>query len=83
MHPRYVEEATARDVMHVPLFIKEPFQESGRTSDRNVESIDVLPTIAELLDVEIPWRVDGVSATDETRPERPLKRIVDFDTQKR
>lgn len=75
--PRSVDPATAQDLMHVPLFIKVPFQTEPRVDDRNVEVIDVLPTLADLLDIELPWRVDGVSAFDDSRPERPFKRFED------
>jgi hypothetical protein len=30
-------------------------------SDRNVELVDVLPTLAELMQVELPWPVEGRS----------------------
>lgn len=40
--------------IHVPLFIQLPGQASGRMIDDRVSSIDILPTILELLDVELP-----------------------------
>jgi arylsulfatase A-like enzyme len=38
----------------VPLFIHLPGQASGKTIDDRVSSIDILPTILELLDVSLP-----------------------------
>ena len=35
-------------VAFVPLFVKEPGQTDGRVDDRNVLSIDILPTIADV-----------------------------------
>ena len=61
------------DVMPVPLLIKQPGQSVGKIDDRNVETIDILPTIVDVLGLELPWPVDGVSAADATRPERPTK----------
>ncbi len=52
----------AADVAWVPLFVKEPGQTDGDVSDANVLTIDVLPTIADVLDIEIPFQVDGRSA---------------------
>lgn len=49
------------DIIHVPLFIKKPFQKQGRILDWNVETIDILPTIAEILNIKIPWKMDGTS----------------------
>ncbi len=62
------------DVAFSPLFIKAPHQERGGPDDRNAETIDVLPTVADLLDVELPWPVDGVSLAGEPRS-RPTKRV--------
>jgi len=48
-------------VSHVPLIIKLPGQTEARRIDALTQSIDVLPTILELLDVEIDPPVDGTS----------------------
>ncbi len=63
------------DIMPVPLFIKLPGQREGIVDDRNVESIDILPTIADVLNLTLPWSIDGWSALDATRPERGKKVI--------
>jgi hypothetical protein len=52
----------AADIPWVPLFVKEPGQTEGDVSDANVLTIDVLPTIADVLDIDIPFPVDGRSA---------------------
>ena len=64
------------DIMLVPLIIKTPKQEQSVVSDRNVEIIDILPTIAHLLDIDLPWPVDGHSALDVSQPERKAKIIT-------
>jgi hypothetical protein len=61
------------DILSVPLFLKEPHQRRGIVHMRNVESIDVLPTIADVLGIELAWEVDGCSALDPRCPERPHK----------
>ncbi len=55
---------TAHEVLWVPLIIKEPGQRRGVMDDRNLMAPDVLPTIADILNVRIPWRTDGRSADD-------------------
>jgi len=46
-----------------PLFVKYPGQAEGRVVDsRHVTTLDLLPTIADVLGVKIPWHVDGTSA---------------------
>ena len=73
---RRVSETNYSDVMWVPLFIKTPYQEEGIVSDRNVETIDILPTIADALQIDIPWETDGRSALDQSFVERPNKTIL-------
>jgi hypothetical protein len=69
--PRMLLRENAEEIMFVPLFIKAPHQKIGRTLDWNVETIDILPTVAELMNFKIPWKVDGVSvATQNPPPER-------------
>jgi hypothetical protein len=48
-------------IMWTPLFVKLPGQTVGRMDDRPAHSIDLLPTIADVLDVRMPWKVDGHS----------------------
>ncbi len=73
-------EATAEnraDILAVPLLVKAPFQTEGVISERNVETIDVLPTLADVLDSPLPWPVDGHSVLDGAQPERPHKVLID------
>ena len=71
------------DIAAVPLFIKEPNQRQGVISDCNVESIDILPTIADILDIHLPWKADGRSAIDHSQPEREKKIIYYNNAEKR
>ena len=48
-------------VLWVPLFIKQPGQQEGQSTDRNWEHVDLVPTLADLLGIKVPWRLDGVS----------------------
>jgi sulfatase-like protein len=49
------------DIAFVPLFVKLPGQTKGRVEDGLAPSIDILPTIAHVLGVRIPWQTDGQS----------------------
>jgi Sulfatase len=49
------------DIAATPLIIKAPGQRRGRIDDRHVRTIDVLPTIADLLHIRLPWPVQGTS----------------------
>jgi hypothetical protein len=71
---RLVSAATLGDIVNVPVFVKLPGQRVGEVSDRNVETIDLLPTIAEVLAIDLPWTVDGVSMLAPAA-ERPFKTV--------
>ena len=57
-----IMDSTVPSIVPVPLFIKRPFSRGGAISDRNVQSVDVLPTIADILGFTLPWTPAGVSA---------------------
>jgi hypothetical protein len=63
------------DIIAVPLFIKKPYQTAGAVDDRNVEAVDILPTITDILKIQLPWKVDGVSALGKA-PDRPIKQVI-------
>jgi hypothetical protein len=51
------------ELAFTPLFVKLPGQQQGRIDDdRHVQTVDILPTIADVLGIKIPWRTDGTSA---------------------
>ena len=64
---------TFADIASVPLLIKRPGQRDGRVATTNVETIDVLPTIAAELEVGLPWDVDGSNAFMRDDTPRPVK----------
>jgi Sulfatase len=72
-----LQAATAAEIAAVPLLIKPPQHQRAEVSDRNVQSIDVIPTLADLLHVRLPFATDGVSAVG-ADPARPVKRVSYF-----
>lgn len=58
------------NIMPVPLFIKAPYQTEGLISQQNAESIDIMPTVAELIGRPLSWEVDGVSLFGSLKDER-------------
>ncbi len=58
---RRLNPSNARLILSVPLFLKVPFQEEGGPILRDVQHIDLLPTLAEVLDLSLPWSSDGRS----------------------
>lgn len=58
---REVTEETFVDIASVPLFVKAPHQRSSRRDDRLALSVDVLPTVADVLGIRLAGDVDGSS----------------------
>ena len=73
-HSRRLPDAdNLSDILSVPLFVKLPGQLTGATDDRNIESVDLMPTIAQVIGIPLPEPIDGSSALCEAR--RPRKTL--------
>jgi hypothetical protein len=58
---REVQPSTVDQLAGVPLFVKAPRQREGGTDDRLARTVDVLPTIAEMLGIALPFEAEGAS----------------------
>jgi hypothetical protein len=65
-----VTPANAEDLAYMPLFVKAPGQERGRTVDATVSTLDILPSMASILGIRLPWRVQGHSVAGQQVPSR-------------
>jgi hypothetical protein len=62
---RNLSVANRGDILPVPLFIKYPNQRTGGIDDRGAQTVDILPTIIDVLDVaKSIWKLDGKSLAD-------------------
>jgi len=59
---RSTDRRNADEIAPVPLFIKAPRQGGGRTDDSYVRTTDIVPTMADVLGIPMPYRADGHSA---------------------
>ena len=59
---RQVTERNIDEIAPVPFFVKTPGQTEGRLDHSLVRTVDLLPTIADVLGVGKPWQADGNSA---------------------
>lgn len=73
-HRRYVDLDNVGDIAPIPMFVKRPGQQHGRVDRLSARSIDIVPTIAQELGVEVPWKLDGTSLFAPHR--RPPAKIV-------
>ncbi|HYU61171.1 MAG TPA: sulfatase-like hydrolase/transferase [Solirubrobacterales bacterium] len=65
IYRREVTEQTVEQIAGVPLFVKAPGQRRGGVDDRFAQSVDLLPTIADLLGAELPFETAGEPLTGE------------------
>ena len=73
---RNAKRSNIDEISPVPLFVKKPHQKQGRVDDSIVETTDVLPTIADLLEIKLPERTDGRSAfSPEVRARREVRML--------
>lgn len=72
------------DILSIPLLIKYPYQKQKVKNTIHASTIDIIPTIAEVIEADLPWDVDGYSLLDEDFPDRInspiLNGFVLFDT---
>ncbi len=67
-HRRKVTSATAVDILKVPMIVKLPEQQQAKINEQLVSGVDILPTIADILEIRIPWDLDGRSMFSENEP---------------
>jgi arylsulfatase A-like enzyme len=60
----------------VPLFVKRPGQHRGRRSRAFARTTDILPTIADVLNLRVPWRTAGRSAFSRAIRRRHTVRLM-------
>jgi hypothetical protein len=77
---RYLHAGNVQDILPVPLFMKTPAQHEGAINDSRVETIDILPTIADVLDIDLAWPLDGHSVWDGSVPQRTHRTLFRSNT---
>lgn len=70
---RGVDSKNPWEIMWVPLFIHGPGFADGVVTDADATVLDIVPTIADALDMQLPWTPDGVSLLQEPLPDRPTR----------
>ena len=65
---RVIRAETAGEIATVPMFVKLPGQTAGAVNDRPVQTFDLVPTIADVLEIEGMYATDGVSVFSDAPP---------------
>jgi len=58
---RAATQETAADILGIPLLVKVPGQKEPQLHDTSARTIDILATIVDVLDADLPWAIDGRS----------------------
>jgi len=74
---RPLSPANLQDIAYVPLFVKAPGQQHGRVVSGLARTTDIVPTIADAVQVPIPWHADGHSLLGPRHVERNVVLIKD------
>lgn len=64
---RNFDDVSAPEVAWVPFLLKRAGQQEGEIRDDNVMAVDVLPTVAEAVGVDLKWEKDGISLLSDAR----------------
>ncbi len=73
---RRINRETAAEIAPIPLFIKAPGQKKGEVDDAYVETIDIVPTIFDVLNLDPKVKMDGRSAFSDEVQQRDELRIL-------
>ena len=79
---RDLQDKNLDEILPIPLFVKLTGQRAGEINDRDVESVDIFPTIADVLGVQLGSQTDGWSMFDLSRPPRTHRTAGDFKSLK-
>lgn len=64
-HTDFTEPQQVADVYRIPTFVKYPSQSTGIISDCNTSTLDLLPTIVDVLKTQTSWKFVGESLATE------------------
>jgi hypothetical protein len=71
---RLITDNTIGTIAAVPMFVKYPEGQEGvipgTIDDLRAETVDFLPTIADVIQTNVPWQMEGMSLLDPGRSER-------------
>jgi hypothetical protein len=72
---RKVSESNVDEIAPIPLFIKSPGQRGGKVDPAYARTIDVVPTIADILNIRLGYRAHGRSAFSRAIRRRRIVRL--------
>jgi hypothetical protein len=80
--PRFTrspDDTNTDELFRVPLFIKAPGQREGGIDDSSASTVDILPSIVDLLEIDADWEFEGHSLFDGSEPEIERRATTDVE----
>lgn len=74
---RELDARSVHQLAPVPFILKAPGRRGGKIDPEPLQTIDVLPTIADALGAELPWHSDGTSAFSRERVHPTTARVTE------
>jgi hypothetical protein len=69
---RYVNDSNVEEIAPVPFFVKAPGQTEGAVDRSLVRTVDIVATIADVLDTRVWWKQHGYSAFSRVTKQRKV-----------
>jgi hypothetical protein len=76
---RTVTKSNIDEIAPIPVFIKAPGQTKGKIDRAYIRTIDIVPTIADIVNFKMPYKADGRSAFSAATRRRHYVRMIKRD----
>jgi hypothetical protein len=75
---RVANTVNRNEILKIPMFVKYPKQKKGEIDNRIVTSVDILPTIIDVIKADVPWKLDGVSLAKKEGKIKEVFNLTEF-----
>ena len=75
---RHLTPGNVGGILAVPMFIKTPRHDKTAVNPANAQTVDILPTIVDILGARVPWRTDGLPLFSSSLPAQRKVTRQDF-----
>jgi arylsulfatase A-like enzyme len=69
-HGQVQHNALYEELVRIPMLIRHPANPVGSRTDAPFINVDLLPTLASMIDTEMPEKLDGIDLRDSYDPQR-------------
>ena len=73
---RQLQQRNLSDILRVPLLVKLPGQRQGQAVDRITETVDIFPTVLDVVGAKTSLRLDGRSLIDDRVAARSVRTFI-------